>query len=80
MNIIKRFAIAANQSVCLIFTGRNDLTLSGRAHIKHVKQGKSNWRTFVNAIFFWQEDHCKSAFEWEVRPAKNMYHKYKHLI
>ncbi|AUR85995.1 hypothetical protein NVP1081O_260 [Vibrio phage 1.081.O._10N.286.52.C2] len=79
MNIFSRILLAINQSACLIFTGRNDMTLSGRSYIKHKEQGKSNWYNFVNFLFFWQEDHCRDAMIWEYRAARTMTERYADL-
>jgi hypothetical protein len=50
-----------------VFNGSTAQTLSARAYIE---EGWSTHRRIINAIFFWQEDHCKNAWELEVKRAK----------
>ena len=46
-----------------------DCTFSAVCHIHYMK-GRWVWvRNLVNAIFFWQEDHCKEAYESELSRA-----------
>lgn len=42
--------------------GSTHQTTSARAHIETGK-GWRRGRRIINAVFFWQEDHC--AWEWE---------------
>ncbi len=72
MNIFMRVWLAINQGVCLIVTGQNDMTISGWSYYRHIEHGKSNMYHFVNYLFFWQEDHCKSALIWEYRKAREL--------
>ncbi len=75
MNIFMRVTLAVNQSVCLIITGQNDLTISCWSYLRHIEHGKSWWFNFVNGLFFWQEDHCLMAFNWELNSAKKLHYK-----
>ena len=58
--------ILADQTVNTFLGGDPDHTISGRIGY-HATLGKP-WalkaEKWVNAIFFWQEDHCKKAIEW----------------
>lgn len=49
------------------FGGSTAQTLSARAHIE---DGWATHRRIINALFFWQADHCKSAWEAEVARAR----------
>lgn len=41
-------------------------TTSARAHIEPMPRH----RAVINALFFWQDDHCKFAWEREVEMAR----------
>lgn len=59
--------IALDQFVNTLFCGYADETLSARAY-RHAEIKKDRrWpMVIINALFFWQKDHCKSAYESEV--------------
>jgi len=41
-------------------------SISGRAH-------RQNWRKLrrvINALFFWQDDHCKAAYDADLERAR----------
>ena len=61
-----RVLISLDQAVNSLFCGWEDETISSRTHRL---AGKSKrWKIakiFINALFFWQLDHCKSAYESE---------------
>ena len=55
-----QFLVAVDQLINTIFGGWADETLSSRAW-RH-----QNWQyRFIDRLFFWQKDHCKSSFESE---------------
>lgn len=43
-----------------------DETLSNRVHRRRLR-GKSFIAKVINFIFFWQNDHCKEAYESELK-------------
>lgn len=60
-------AIAIDQLANAVLRGDPDETLSSRAYRMHMK-GQPYWGWLANAIdwvFFWDEDHCRKAFESE---------------
>lgn len=58
--------VALDQLVNTIFGGFADETISSRSHRAYVS-GKRKWtRNVINALFFWQDDHCKEAYESEL--------------
>lgn len=58
--------IAIDQLVNALFGGYADETISSRSHRAYLT-GKRQWtRNLINAIFFFQEDHCKEAYESEL--------------
>ena len=61
-----QIAVAFDQLVNTFFGGFADETISSRSHRAYVS-GKRKWtRNVINALFFWQEDHCKEAYESEL--------------
>lgn len=66
-----KLAISIDQLFNTLLSGYPDETLSARTYRMAVleKEPKRRWRfmyKLVNSIFFWQEDHCKHAFQFEV--------------
>ncbi|MFC0925092.1 DNA helicase UvrD [Pasteurella multocida] len=65
-------AIAIDQGFNALFFGSPDETLSSRAYRGAVlaKKPKKKWKVLykaINKMFFWQVDHCKQAYESEVK-------------
>ena len=55
----------------VVLHGSTAQTLSARSHLEAATS--TAWarrRRFINAIFFWQADHCKLAWEMEVERAR----------
>ena len=48
-------------------------SISGRAH----RENRKTLKKLINSIFFWQEDHCKSAFDKDLQRAKDLLSQYK---
>jgi hypothetical protein len=63
--------IAIDQFVNALLGGWPDETLSARSHRKN-----DIWRTVINAIFFWQYDHCAKAY-WSERARKQLPEQYR---
>lgn len=58
--------VALDQLVNTFFGGYADETISSRSHRAYIS-GKRKWtRNLFNLMFFWQEDHCKEAYESEL--------------
>ena len=57
-----------DQGLNTLLGGDPDHTISGRVGY-HATLGKP-WalkaEKWINALFFWQEDHCKKAIEWGI--------------
>ena len=66
MNYFLRNAIAFDQQLNALRGGHPDETLSAAAHRRHL-EGKSGWRNLINALFWWQEDHCRDAHASELQ-------------
>lgn len=63
---IKQVPVAFDQFINALAGGWADETISARAHRQ--ADGKARWRRtkkVINAIFFWQEDHCRRAYQSE---------------
>ncbi|ODS43131.1 DNA helicase UvrD [Pasteurella multocida] len=65
-------AIALDQLFNALIWGGPDETLSSRAYrgAMLAKSPKKKWKFFhaaINKLFFWQKDHCKQAYESEVK-------------
>ena len=58
--------VALDQVVNTLIGGWADETLSSRAY-RHKKDGSRLWPAWIiDHIFFWQEEHCRSAYESEL--------------
>jgi hypothetical protein len=59
-------AIAIDQLANTLVGGMSDETLSARAHRRAPESRR--WavaRRVINAVFFWQDDHCAESYESE---------------
>ena len=58
--------VAVDQLANTLLGGMADETLSARAWRHHL-DGSRDWPwAIIDALFFWQTDHCRSAYESEV--------------
>jgi hypothetical protein len=65
VSLVSRFLNA------FVFDGSTAQTLSARSHLE--AQTSPKWarrKRFINRLFWWQEDHCKWAWEQEVERAR----------
>jgi hypothetical protein len=53
----------------LLYTRNPNQSISGRA-FEHYLDGRPIDRTVINALFFWQSDHCRMAWETDEERAK----------
>lgn len=61
--------IAIDQFFNTLIAGYADETLSSRAY-RHKKDGSRAWPAWIiDHLFFWQEEHCKAAYESELERA-----------
>jgi hypothetical protein len=51
------------------FNGDMHTSTSAAAHLLQAHPAWANRRRFINALFFWQKDHCKSAWESDIARA-----------
>jgi len=67
---IFRIAAWLSQGVNVILLGGSeDMTVSARCHVNQNQPKWSTTRKVLNAIFFWQEDHCKTSFAQDEKHA-----------
>ncbi|WP_448980339.1 hypothetical protein [Neisseria sicca] len=66
-NYMRNIAIAADQLANAMIAGSPDETVSSRVYRGAVlavhpnRAARMAYRT-INALFFWQEDHCRAAY------------------
>lgn len=63
---LKQFAISIDQTINTIFGGWADESISSRSHRLAEERGRPWPKRIINALFFWQEDHCREAYESEI--------------
>ncbi len=64
----KQIPIAVDQFINTLFGGWADETISSAAWRKrHEGRGWAFLRTLIDTLFFWQTDHCKTAYESELK-------------
>lgn len=63
----KGIAIAIDQLINALLWGYADETLSARVwRNRELNKGWARALAIINCIFFWQQNHCKSAYESEL--------------
>lgn len=66
-NYMRNIAIAADQLANAMIAGSPDETVSSRVYrgavlaVRPNRAARMAYRT-INALFFWQEDHCRAAY------------------
>jgi len=67
MTYVRKVATALDQLVNALFNGWPDESISARAWRWH-RDAQRNWpRALINMLFFWQRDHCYSAYDNECK-------------
>nr|DAF78278.1 MAG TPA: hypothetical protein [Caudoviricetes sp.] len=62
--------VAVDQLLNTLLGGYADETLSSRAW-RHDQDRSREWpRKLIDSLFFWQNDHCKTAYESELSRAQ----------
>ena len=65
--ILMRLAIGFDQLLNALLGGDIDETLSSRAY-RRTRTGSRKWQRIesaINAVFFWQHEHCRESFRNE---------------
>lgn len=58
--------LAFDQLLNAMCGGWADESLSSRSWRLYIERNRPIPKTIINAIFFWQENHCKEAYESEL--------------
>ena len=58
--------VALDQFINTLLAGYADETLSSRAWRHHLDGSRSWPRWIIDHLFFWQDQHCKMAYESEL--------------
>lgn len=61
--------VALDQLLNTLIGGYADETLSSRSHRRRLR-GKGGCAWVIDHIFFWQDEHCKTAYESELERAQ----------
>jgi hypothetical protein len=71
MQALFQVLIAFDQLLNTLLGGQADETLSARAHRMRMKRHKWwGWTArAIDLLFFWQKEHCKTAYESELQRA-----------
>lgn len=65
MTRTRKILIALDQLINVICNGWPDETLSSRAW-RWEENGKRSWpRKIIDAVFFWETDHCRESYQNE---------------
>ena len=73
-----QIAIAADQLLNTLLAGMSDETLSARAYRGHLVSAKWCYAMIaIDALFFWQDEHCKNSYfaEFERKHLPDEYSK-----
>lgn len=60
-----QIAVALDQLVNTLFAGFADETLSSRAYRLSVERNRHWPKRIIDLLFFFQKEHCKTAYESE---------------
>ena len=61
-----KVGLALDQLLNAVIGGYPDESISARAY-RWDRDGKRHWvKKCINALFFWQKDHCRSAHHTEI--------------
>ena len=58
--------IAIDQLLNTLLCGYADESMSSRAHRLAIERGRKWPEKIIDALFFWQEDHCLKSYESEL--------------
>ena len=63
----------ASQGVnCVLLLGHPDQSLSARCYVQRNERIWGALYRAINAVFFWQVDHCKASHERDLRWARRL--------
>jgi len=78
-------AIAVDKLANTLISGSHTETISARAYrsAKLVDKPKKRWRVarrLINGLFFWQKNHCQSAYDASIERKTRAIKKAKELM
>lgn len=65
-NYFFQVSLAFDQLLNTLFGGWADESLSSRSWRLYIERNRPIPKMIINTIFFWQENHCKEAYESEL--------------
>ena len=79
--MIIKLAILFSQMLNVVFLrGDPDMTVSSRCYLQ---RNQKHWKTaykFFNKLFFFNDNHCKSSFDADLKYARRILNEYKNTI
>jgi len=69
---LKMIGSALSQLGCVILTWDVTTTNPNESISSRAYRLDTRLKSFVNGIFFWQKNHCKSAYDYDLRLAYNL--------
>ena len=73
MSYLTRVAAWLSQGInCVLLNGSPDQTVSARAYVNRSDPVWGSTYHVINAIFFWQEDHCRDSHLADVNFAREV--------
>lgn len=67
-----RIAAWLSQGInCILLFGSQDQTISARAYMNRDNYWWGLLYSFLNSVFFWQEDHCLDSHQSDLAFSKN---------
>ena len=79
MRYLINIVIAVDQGINALLAGDPDETLSARAWRQRHKPRWAVIGRMIDTIFFWQKDHCKSAYHSEFK-RKHLSNQYSQIV
>jgi len=74
---LKMIGSALSQLGSVLFTWDVTTTNPNESISSRAYRLDTKLKSFVNGIFFWQKDHCKSAYDYDLKLAYNLIKQYE---
>ena len=69
---LKMIGSALSQLGCVILTWDVTTTNPNESISSRAYRLDTRLKSLINGIFFWQKDHCKSAYDYDLKLAYNL--------
>ena len=69
---LKMIGSALSQLGCVILTWDVTTTNPNESISSRAYRLDTKLKSFINRVFFWQKDHCKSAYDYDLKLAYNL--------